>query len=149
MISSLRRLRWIYYLSGLIVLLPALLIYWFFPWHFISLFTYCLGFLWNYAVDTPGVAERIRHRRYRISFLRFVTKFDQRLLLQAKKLRVPLYGVELLRSLVPFLLVLILYSLTYVLPPHWALAGSLSYVLWKLLVWKMIVKRFKQENKVI
>lgn len=138
MIFKVHRKRWIYYSLGFLALVPIFIVYYFFPQLFIDLFSFFLGFFWIYSIDTPGVAERIRRRRYRLSFLRIIYKLDQWVVIKVNRFHVH-WGIgAAMRTLVPTLFVAILYSLTYVLPPYWTLLGAFYYLIWNFFVWRKI-----------
>lgn len=134
----LHRQRWFYYFTGCVVLLPLLVIWYFYPRAFTGLFTFFVGFFWNYAIDTPGVAERVRKRRYRFSFLRLITKFDQWLRTRVARIVESHLIRDLLRAVTPSFFVGCLYLFTYVLPPYWSLLGSLYYLLWQRQIWRRL-----------
>lgn len=128
---SSKRKRWIYYAKGFLSLIPVGIVYYFWPQFFIPCFAFFLGFLWNYTIDTPGVAERVRSRRYRFSFLRIIVKIDQWTIIFFRKVTSKRLVISILRTLIPPLPFFILYAFTYVMNPWWIWLGACYYLVWE------------------
>ena len=126
-----KRQRWIYYAKGLLALVPVTMTYYFFPQLFVPCFAILVGFLWNFAIDTPGVKTRVRARRYRFSFLRGIYKIDQWCMILLAKLTAKKWLRSLARTLLPVIPFAALYLLTYTLHPLWIWLGACYYLLWE------------------
>ncbi|MCK5074070.1 MAG: hypothetical protein KAQ98_11640 [Bacteriovoracaceae bacterium] len=81
---------------------------------------FSLAYIWNMFLLTPGACEKISSRRYRIAFVRFVFWINNTLQSKLNGRSNPWLAI-LLRTITPFLFVVILYLI--------ALRGNILFVL--------------------
>ncbi len=126
---AINRSRFKYYGLGLSGFLPLFLVLWAFSIDVLGMLFVTSCYLWSFTALTPGVAERIRSRRYRWSFLKVIFKYNQLISIRMARKRYSWIIIPLLRALAPVLFFGLMAIFTKAGNPLYAVLGALYFEL--------------------
>ncbi|MDD0854425.1 hypothetical protein HBN50_15035 [Halobacteriovorax sp. GB3] len=115
-----------YYFKGLLPFFICALILEFTTLGLMNKLYLYLGYLWPYALSTPGLREKILLRKYRFSFLRLSLRLDEIL-----GRMIPHFQLkrEVVQGLLPFIYCLILFFVSFEGIPLLSIIGSILIAL--------------------
>jgi len=112
-----------HYRVGFLGLLPLTLILTFVDISIVSKLFFWLSYVWNFSLRTPGIQEKVSHRRYRYSFLRLVY-FVHQFFSASLQNKIPQF---LIVSVSPLAFISLLFLFTKAGNPLLGLLGSIIY----------------------
>lgn len=131
------RNRFSYYGVGLGFILPVGIILSLIDTSGLNLLFVISSYLWSFTVLTPGVPEKIRSRRYRLSSLKIIYKYQQLMNVRFARHSQSRFLIPLSRTLAPTLCFGGMSYITGGGNPLFALLGALYFELILLLIRRM------------
>ncbi|MCK5884609.1 MAG: hypothetical protein KAG61_13035 [Bacteriovoracaceae bacterium] len=131
------RNRFIFYGVGFGFILPVLIALAIAEVRGLNILYFASSYLWSFTVITPGVSEKVRSRRYRLSFLKIIYKYQQLMNVRLGRHRYRKYILPLTRISAPLFCFGGMSYITGGGNPGFALFGALYFELILLLIRRM------------